>query len=258
MRLVILFFFTLILLSGCSNEKPKLKSWSLNNTIGWKPTNPPNFNYSMVLETYVNEIEKTKSPLISAQKLSGLVSFVINGKSKGDSINVYGSWNNHEGIEFVLYFGKGLNSNHLKTNLKDSEVPSNYFELGLDIFDTTSVVSLFKYNKANQLLDSIRFIKILTYPKDNDPSFPIQYIVNQKIISGNYIMTDDKGVKSNVAFNNDGTVTGFPNFKNYYISTDFLGGPIPTFDEIIFDVNLPTMKSYVLKKMLILLIYLPQ
>ena len=176
-----------------------------------------------------------------------MVSFYIDSIFQNDSFKVDGSWNNHEGINFTTYFMKAQKPNHLKTNLQDFEVPSNYFELGLDHIDKETVLTLLHYNKSNKLLDSIQFTKILDKQKGFDPIFGLQYFVNHKIISGNYVMTDDKKVSTKVTFNFEGTVAGLPNAKNFYITTDFIAGPTPKYDQLILDLSQKTQQSFILK-----------
>ena len=184
MRLLILIIAVTLSLNGCTNDKPKVNSSDSNQATG----EPLILNGAWVLKDYTKEIEKTKSPLKSSEKLKGLVSFYIDTIFQNDSFKVDGSWNNHEGISFTIYFRKAQKRNHLKTNLQDFEVPSNYFELGLDVIEKETVLTLFHYDESNQLLDSKQFSKILDKQKDSDPTFGLQYFVNQKIISGNYII----------------------------------------------------------------------
>ena len=244
MKLLILIIAVSLSLNACTSDKQKVNSDNSNPAM----SEQLNLQGAWVLKDYTTDIEKTKSPLKSAEKLTGLVSFYVDTIFKNDSVKVAGSWNNHEGIIFTVYSKKAEKSNHLKTDLQDYEEPSNYFEFGFETTEKETILTLFHYDKSNKLLDSKQFTKILDKQNNTDPTYGLQYFVNQKLVSGNYTMTDDKNAKSKVTFTNDGTVTGFPNFKNYYISTDFSGGPTPTFDEIIIDLNLPTQRNFIFKR----------
>ncbi len=243
MRLLLLIFSATIFFASCSNDNPK----AILDKPDQAASNFTNLKGAWVSTAYIKEIEKTKSPLKSSEKLKSLVSFLINSGLQADSINVDGSWNNHEGISFIIYSNKAQKSTHFKTNLQNYDVVSNYYELGTEVVDKSTSLTLYQFNKSNQLIDSTKFTKVFTDSKDSDPTSGIQSAVNQKIISGNYTLTDDKGATSKITFNDDGTVTEFPNVKNYYISTDFLGGPTQTFDEIIFDLNLPSKLDFAFK-----------
>jgi hypothetical protein len=80
-------------------------------------------------------------------------------------------------------------------------------------------------------------------PSD-DMGFGIDYITNKKLITGKYTTTDSTGNRLKVEFNNNGKVSGFLNFKTYYINADFEAGLENNLDEIDFDVNTKKQKTF--------------
>ena len=54
---------------------------------------------------------------------------------------------------------------------------------------------------------------------------------------GTYKTVDSSGQTRTLNFSNDGIVTGLPNFKKYYVLTDFVAGPKNNLDEICFDIQ---------------------
>lgn len=204
-----------------------------------------------VITDYIKEIEKTKSPLKSKDVVnSGIVTMVIRTTDNmKDSLSIGASWNNHEGTEFMLYYIAGNQKNSLKTNLRDYYDKSNYYELGYEITLKDIILYLYHYNKTNRLLDRKQFTKIQDEQLSDDLAWGIQFIVNEKLFSGNYIVKDSLDKKLfTVQFNSDGTVTGFNDFTSYEISTDFNGwSPWEYMDDICFDIGKETAKCYAYK-----------
>jgi hypothetical protein len=196
-----------------------------------------------VKSNYVSAICKTKSAHKSSNELGGVASFIIGLESiKSDSVHVGYSLNNHEGSDFVLHFLLGKNSNCLKTSLRDDELSSNFYELGYVTKEKNTTLVLYHYTKNNHLIDSTNYFKVAGKDSgENDMSWGIQHIINEKLISGNYTTTDSTGAVLKIRFDNNGTVSGFYDFKKYFINTDFEAEAEPdnNLDEIgVYESNI--------------------
>lgn len=198
-----------------------------------------------VKSNYVEELNKTRSPYSSWAKLTDVVEMNIQTDSvKADSLIVGESLNSHEGTSFTIYFKKGHKLGTLKISLKDYTTPTNFYELGNVITSTDTSLFLYHYNNKNQILDSIKYNKLSGAQINDDMASGIEYITNKILITGKYTVTDSLGAISKVEFKNNGKVSGFSDFKTYYINTDFMAGPQNNLDVIDFDVNTDKQKEY--------------
>ncbi len=229
MKLTVIIFSIFLILSGCSSDKIKLDSV--------RQISSPIFKGVWVSTDYIDQIQKTKSPLKSASKLLGVASMLFGGNSNSESLHVGISWNNHEGTDFTLYFKEGQKQNSLKTNLPDYDHKNNFYELAYEMTNNDTTIFLNHYTKANQLIDSKRFSKIRSYKPTDDLGGGIQFIVNSKLISGTYDVIDTLNSHSVAQFKDDGSVIGFLDYKKYVIQTDFIAGPENNLDQICFDIS---------------------
>lgn len=198
-----------------------------------------------VKSNYVEELNKTRSPYSSWAKLTDVAEMNIQTDSvKADSLIVGESLNNHEGTSFTIYFKKGHKLGTLRISLKDYNTPTNFYELGNVITSTDTSLFLYHYNNKNQILDSIKYNKLSGAQINDDMASGIEYITNKILITGKYTVTDSLGAISKVEFKNNGKVSGFSDFKTYYINTDFMAGPQNNLDVIEFDVNTDKQKEY--------------
>lgn len=207
----------------------------------------PILNGVWVLTDYIKAIEQTKSPLKAADKLQGVVTMIIDAGIKSDSIVVGASWNNHEGYNFTAYFNTGQNLNSLKTNILDYDEKTNYYELGYETKNNETFLVLYHYNKANKLIDKKGFTKVADKQQDNDAAWGLQYIVNAKLFSGNYLLIDSTNSSTKINLKSDGSLTGYPDFKSYYVFTDFMGGPETILDGMAFNLNNKNSKWFAFK-----------
>jgi hypothetical protein len=202
-----------------------------------------------VKQSYIDALEKTKSPYKSRKSLGGVALMMIDFKSvNADKLTIGYSLGNHEGASFDLFFKTGQTTNSLKTDLKDYGVKSDYFELGYVVNNKDTSVVLFHYNEAQKLINKTLYIKVANKASNaNDLGWGIEFITNKQLITGRYKTTDINATVTDVEFDINGDVSGFPNFNSYYISTDFAAGSENNLDMIIFDPSATQEKSYTYK-----------
>lgn len=237
MRQLTYIFLTIFILTGCSNDKTSIVDNSSNQIDSLKQRFIPILNGVWVLTDYIRAIEQTKSPLKAADKLHGVVTMIIEADIKSDSIYVGASWNNHEGYNFSTFFVKGQKHNSLKTNIPDYDEKTNYYELGFETISNKTFLVLYHYSKSNKLIDKKEFTKVADKQHDNDAAWGLQYIVNEKLFSGSYLLIDSTKSSTTINLKSDGSLTGYSDFKTYYVITDFMGGPETILDGIAFNLN---------------------
>lgn len=219
--------------AGSTNPSETTKVDSLN----LKQQVMPVIKGVWVLKSYIKAIEETKSPVKSANQLRGIVSLVIDSEKQGDSIEVSASLNNHEAGNFTAFFIPGKHKGQLKTNIPDAEQASNYYELGYEAEGKDTSLVLYHYDQADKLLDKKEYSKVFDQPQQYNADNGLQQMVNQKIVSGKFMLVDGKKPAVTVVFGKDGTLTGLSGFNGYRIMTDFLGGPHQDFDEICLNTS---------------------
>jgi hypothetical protein len=247
MRQLTYIILTIFILTSCSNDKNSTADSGKNQIDSLKQNFIPIFKGVWVLTDYISAIEQTKSPLKAADKLQEVVTMIIDGEIKSDSVEVGASWNNHEGYSFTTYFVTGQNRNSLKTNIPDYEEESNFYELGYEIINNETFLFLYHYNKTNKLLDKKQFSKVSETQADNDAAWGLQYIVNEKLFSGNYLLIDSTNTTTKINLKSDGSLTGYSDFKTYYVFTDFMGGPETILDGIAFNIQTNNSKGFAFK-----------
>jgi hypothetical protein len=226
----------MLIVSSCANQKTE------ENTV---TQTFASFTKSIWVSTdYIEKISATRSPLKASDKLLGIAEMHFGGQINGDSLNVAASWNNHEGTNFTLYFTKGHPPNSLKISLPDYDLKTNFYEIAYEAKQNDTTLLLKHYDKTNVLLDSKRFTKVNNTHTSDDLGWGIQQVVNNKIISGNYINIDGPKPSSIITFKDDGSVNGLGNFKKYSIQTDFIAGPENNLDQICFDISTDNAKCF--------------
>jgi len=186
-----------------------------------------------VLTDYINEIEATQSPIKSMHKLmqpnpmhilDEIVTMVIDVTNQSDTINVGASINNHEEYYFTIYSQTGQNDNSLKTNISSGYGDRyNFYELSYKTINNVNYLLLYCYDKTNKLIGTRQFTKVADKQEEEDVAWGIQYIVNKKLLFGDFLLIDNENAKTQIKFTDDGSVKGFPEFKTYKIVTDFIG-----------------------------------
>jgi len=246
MRQLTYLILTIVILASCSNDKTSTDK-NASQVESLKQNLIPIFKGVWLLSDYIEAIDQTKSPLRSADKLKDVVTMVIDGTSQSDSMEVSASLNNHEGYNFTTYFLAGQNQNSVKTSLPDYGDKSNFYELGYETTNDQTFLFLYHYNKENKLIDKKKFSKVAGKQPDNNPVWGLQYMVNEKLFSGNYLLIDSTNATTKISLKGDGSLTGHPDFQSYYVSTDFMGEPGASLDEIEFNLNEKNAKSFAFK-----------
>lgn len=248
-----LFLLLSVLISCKSNGKTPLKDSAVNVKIA-DSTHLLIEQFGLIMQgvwvksDYINDLALTKSPYASRKKLNGTAAFTIEMDSvKKDSVVVGASLNNHEGSSFVLVFRKGRKATSLGINMKDYNIKTNYFELGYNITGRDTSLILYHYNRANHIIDSTKYTKVLNKQIGDDMGNGIEYITNKLLFTGRYTTTDTTGAALNIKFMNDGKVLGFPEFVKYTINTDFVAGPENDLDQIYFDDYEKNQKQFLFK-----------
>lgn len=190
--------------------------------------------------TYITDIQKTKSPYKSQNELASMVELDIDiSQIQGDSILEVGAPSIHEGTSFMVFFRPGLTPTSLPTSIQDYDNQTNFYELGYEISNGDTSLNILHYDKNKMLFGKSKYLRV---PKNSEGG--LQYMVNKTLFAGSYTTVDSIGQKLNLQFSNDGHLTGLPNFKKYYVLTDFVAGPENNLDEVCFDIQTPNQKCY--------------
>lgn len=194
---------------------------------------------------YIDAIVKTKSPLKSSEELAFISEFIIDTSAiNADSIHVDMALGNHEGSDFILFFKQGQNKTSLLTSISGFENEADSYELGYITGSNDTSLLLYHYDKNKKLVDKTKYIKVSGVEPGHSIEDGFEYIVNQKLISGSYIVTDTIGTGRLVSLDNEGNITGFPGSKTYYIITDFVAESEKITDQICFDIQTANQKCY--------------
>lgn len=187
-----------------------------------------------VKSDYIEDIVKTRSPILASDKLDGVVTLIIDPeKLSGDSLVVGISINNHEGDFFNVFLEQGQNVNFVRADMKDYRTKSNYFELGYELTAKDTLALLHKYDINNNLIEKHEFKRVCMSQDDNDAAYGLELVVNRLLFTGTYSFIDSLKQKKTVQLTDDGHVKGFGVYKEYYVITDF--AVEKDFDEIQFD-----------------------
>lgn len=189
--------------------------------------------------SYIDSIQKTKSPFLSRNSLAEYVELYINpDEATGDSLEI-GAPGIHEGTSFMIYFRPGLTHSSLPTNIVDYDSTSNISELGYNISNGDTSLILFNYNKDKKITYQTKYLKA---PKNSDE--PLQYMVNKTLFAGSYKAEDSTSQVSILKFTNDGQLYGLPNYKKYYVITDFVAESDNSVDQVCFDIQTDNQRCY--------------
>jgi hypothetical protein len=240
--------FLFFILTGCSDERTlqvdarRLQiDTSMQHAVSV-------FKGVWVLTEYIYQIKKTKSPLKSADVLTGIVTMIIDpDEIESDSFVVSASLNNHEGYSFTVYASNTRNKSNLKTNLIDYKNETSFYELGSEVIDKETVLFLYHYTQSHTLIDKQQFTKVSEQQQTNDVAWGIEKVINENLFAGRYLLIDTLNKETEINLNTDGSLTGFSNAENYYVFTDFMGGPETDLDGMCFNHGTKNTKCYAFK-----------
>lgn len=236
--MTIIVTITLFLMTGFSVGKSENVEKNLNVIDSLKQDYVSRMNGVWVMTDYINDIQKNKSPLKSFVLLNGkgVVELSIYKSLSKDTVLCSAVINNHEELNFTGNLKSNENS-VLTINLEDYYTDCHY-EIGLDTIKNKISIVLYRLNLENKLIEKRYFTKIIEhYDITNKIESGISRLVNEMLLAGQYRQVNAKGKESIVAFNSNGSITGFESFKSYYISTDFLLVPTQSFDQILLETQ---------------------
>ena len=242
MKFINIAIYFLIALSSCNSEAHKTSPQSTNGLIQrFKPF----LNGVWVQADYMDAILKTKSPFKSSERLTFITELIIDvSEISADSTRVDIALGNHEGSDFILYFKQGKKQNSLLTSITDFEQPTDSYELGYEVSSNDTLLAIYHYDKNKKLLDKTNYIKVAGISPGSSMEDGFQYMVNKKLITGSYRVTDSAGIERSTRLTSEGAITGLPGFSTYYIITDFVASPEDNMDKICFDIQTDQQTCY--------------
>ena len=188
---------------------------------------------------YIADVQKTKSPFASRTALATIVELDIDvSQTVGDTLKV-GAPSIHEGASFKIVFRPGLAPNSVRTDIIDPKAKLNFAELGYNISDKDTTLIMYRYNQNKKLISKKSYKKA---PKNAESA--VQYMVNKTLFAGNYKMEENYTEQPKITFSSNGVVTGLPNFKTYYLVTDFVAEPDIRFDTVCFDIQTSNQECF--------------
>lgn len=242
MRFLIIIIFLSTTIAACNQAKQKRET---EKQIGLSQKFKPFIQGVWVPADYVAELVNTKSPHKASDYLKTISEFVIDtNENSQDSLEVGISLGNHEGSQFVLYFKQGQSSNSLLTNINDFDEKKDSYELGYIANVADTFLMLYHYDKNKKLIEQTKYIRVKEVQPGKSLEDGFQYMVNKKLVAGTYKVTDTIGREFIVSLANDGSISGFPNSKTYYILTDFVAEDEEGPDEICFDIQTSNQNCY--------------
>ncbi|HEU5053379.1 MAG TPA: hypothetical protein VFT78_09710 [Hanamia sp.] len=218
---------------------PKAAIDSMQKTIGSMQKFKSILNGFWYQASYIDSIQQTKSPFLSRNSLAAFVELYIDTTEvTGDSLEI-GAPGIHEGTSFMVYFKPGLTPTSLPTNIVDYDTASNISELGYNISNGDTSLVLSTYNKDKKIIYQTQYLKA---PKNSEE--PLQYMVNKALFAGSYKAEESSGQISILKFSNDGRLYGLPNYKKYYVLTDFVAESDNSVDQVCFDLQTDNQRCY--------------
>lgn len=218
-----------------------------NNTIAKQVL--PIINGFWVQATYLDAIARSQSPFQAQNTLKEVTEMQINSTAlRQDSMEVGLNLGNHEGGQFSIYFRPARNPQSLPISHRNYEHPENYYELGYTVRQTDTVLHLNEYTARHQLASSVAYRRVRLPKKlaaqEAGTNTGLQYEVNRILMSGRYAGYDSSGAAVQVQFMPDGSVAGMPQFKQYYVGTDFAAGPENNLDQLVFDLYTSQQRNF--------------
>jgi hypothetical protein len=229
----------LILLIACQTNNSTRLDAAKNSVTGSASKLKSIMNGDWYQASYIDSIQKSKSPFRSQNSLAVYVELNIDtSEATGDSIRIEAP-SIHEGTNFIIYFKPGITANSFQTNIRDGEEMNNIYDFSYNISGNDTSLIILRYNKFKKLTGQTKYLRA---PQNSAGA--LQFMVNKTLFAGNYKAEDSSGNISVLEFVNDGLIAGFPGFKKYYILTDFVAGPENNVDRVCFDIQTNNQQCY--------------
>jgi hypothetical protein len=234
MKFSIISISFLILLFSCNSTDDQVPVQSTNELIQqFKP-----FLHGVWVQAdYIDDIVKTKSPVKSGEKLTFITELIIDTSNiSADSLIAGIALGNHEGSDLILYFKQGKTPTSLIAYINGFEDEPDSHDLGYEIRNDDTLLTICHYDKNQKLLDKIKYMRVAEVAPGSTLEDGFQYMVNK--------VTDSAGIEISVKLTNDGIIDGLPGFKTYYVITDFVASPEDSADKICFDIQTDRQSCY--------------
>lgn len=205
-----------------------------------------------VNKAYMDKLTKTKSPL-AAFSISGLTTMLIDTSFIGkDTLKFQAGWGNHEGGDLAMTFRPGRIKGAVKlyypSSTNEFSADSSLQELGYRITKRDTNLIVYTFDKNRKLVGKTIYFRVLSNFKGHELGYATYLTTNKRLISGAYTLTDTLNHANAVSFTDDGTVSGFSNFKTYFIDDDFTTPPGNNLDGItLFEAGQKNPVSYAFK-----------
>ena len=239
MKQLTYFSILVFALTACGTNNSETKDVIVKPAIDSMQIGKSILNGDWYQASYIDSIQETKSPFRSQNALASMVELDIDtSKIKGDSLEIEAP-GIHEGTSFIVYFRRGLTLTSFPTNIIDYDTPSNFYELGYNISaaDTSLILSI--CNKDKKIIYQTQYLKA-----SRNSEGPLQYMVNKTLFAASYKAEDSSGKISILKFTSDGQIYGLPNYKKYYVLTDFVAESENSVDQVCFDIQTNNQRCY--------------
>lgn len=249
MKKTSILLLTTAVLVGCSNNNNKSntskKSINRQAQLLERKFNPI-IHGDWVNKEYIDKITETNSPEAAAEVSGFITELSIDTTGiKNDSLYAGANYGNHEGGGITTKFKPGKRPSTLRFNGY-----SDSYDLGYSIKNGDTTLILYYRNADTKHAGKTVYIKSVNKITDvadrTETLDGVNYLINKRLIAGQYVATDSLGAKSDMVFTSGGKVKGLSNFKTYYIQDDFVG-PESNLDEIIFELYQKNQVDYAFK-----------
>jgi hypothetical protein len=242
MKNILYALLTLNLLASCQNNTAsnskstdKIKGQTQRLITKFKPI----IQGSWIDKGYIREIGKTKSPFLARKKMGNITTMLIDTKFlKDDTLRIDVGYGNHEGGEFMLKFQPGkTNGSIIAYSATGQDAEGDTFELKYKVTSKDTTLAMYTFDKNRKLIDATTYLRVFRDFEGKELGNSTYYMVNKTLITGHYLLSDTLNKVSKAYFDNNGTVTGIPGAKTYFIDVDFETPPGNNMDQIDFDIN---------------------
>jgi hypothetical protein len=242
MRLLIIIFLAAIILFACNSEDIKTVQTDTNVADSVRQEFLPVIKGDWVEYRYLENISKTKSPFQAFMAHEYYITMNVPEEGSGDSIEVT-TGDLHEGGLFTIYLRPGPVPGSLATNIK-GENDNDTYAISYEITKQDTFLYMKRYIN-NERTEGFKFIKARDVKTNDEWNGSFEQEVNKRLLAGTYSIAPAgiAALDTTVIFKADGSVTGFPGFKTYYVLADF-GDGSNELDQIFFDFRKESRVNY--------------